>query len=440
MKRVTPEYQFEAACDTAGLQINGSGSADPQIHDSQRFYKALWNHPFLALWETYCAEIMDVKDVWDMMYAFSKAEMKWGLQRLLTTWQKFRVAGHYLWGRMNFNRFHVGQSRIANDHYNLDNPLMALNLGPTMKYTSAFYYPQYWEFNLDIFQKLDLEIAGRRMWLKEGDELLDIGFWFGENTKYLVERFWVKITGLTISQEQKTFAEDVCRDIRDSVDFILMDWRQVTPEQLKKFDHVSFFEMIESIGGPKNFLWFFNFIRSVLKDDGNIFGQILSRNNPSASENNWVDTSNATDPWIDRYIFKWGVLPRIGNLITPSEQAGLFPRLIDNSLWRANGETCKAWNINFQNGWGELRDSIDEELWITKWEKYMGHFRKRFPYEININTFQRIWEFYLLCCEWGHRAWYINDWHFLWETNSERVSLPDIDIPKTREAVLEFLR
>lgn len=435
----TPEYQFKTACDIAELTINGSQPQDPQIYDSQKFYEALKNNPFLALGEWYAAQHYDVDDLWKMIQSFAKAEMTWEIQKLFTLEQKLKVWLHYIWWKLNLNRFRQGQSRIADDHYDLDTPLKECTLGSTMKYTSAFYYPQYGTFDLRLFQKLDLAIAGMRMWLQEGDTLCDIGFGFWSNPRYFVENFGVKVTGITISKEQKLYAEYLCRDISDHVKFILMDYRDMTPENLGTFDHVCFFEMIESIGWPKNFLEFFQRIKNILNKNGNVFGQVLSRNEPSKQQNDWIDRSHATEPFIGKYIFKWGVLPRLGSLIKSSEQSGLYPRIIDNSLGRANGETCKAWNNNFQNWWKQLSESPDELLWITKGEKYIQHFQDRFPYKMNIDTFRRIWEYYLLSCYGWHTAWLINDGHYVWENNPEHVSIPDIQIPKTREEVIELL-
>lgn len=448
----TWKYQFEAACDIAGLTINGSAVNDPQIHDAEKFYKALEGNPLLALGESYAAGHYDVKDVWEMIYALVKADMNWDIQKLLTISQKLRLWSHYMWWRLNVNKFKWWQSRIANDHYDLDNPLMLSMFWRHKKYTSAFYYPQYGEFDLDLYQELDLNIAWQRMWLKEWDRLCDWGFWFWTNTKYLVERFGVKVTGITISQEQYEYAKYICKDISDSVNLILMDYRDVTPEKLGTFDHVCFFEMIESIWWPKNYFWFFNNIKNILKKDGNVFGQILGRNNPSHQQNDWIDRSHATEPFIDKYIFKWWVLTRIPSLIAASERAGLFPRLIDNSLGRANAETCKAWNKNFHDNWDDLKDTWEirqpshalAQYWPvlpnhTSKYKYQNHFRDRFPYEMTEEVIKRIWEYYLLSSSAGHKAGLIHDGHYVWENNPENVSKPDIQIPQTREEVLSVL-
>ena len=433
------EYQFKKACDVSGLIVNGPNDRDPQVDNTWRFYQALEWNPLLALGEWYAAGHLDAKDLWGMVSALLQAEMRGDIQKLLTIPQKLRLWVHYMRWRLNLNKFRWGQSRIADDHYDLDNELMLSMFWEEKKYTSAFYYPEYWEFDLDLFQKLDLHIAWMRMGLKEGDRVCDWGFWFWTNTRYLVEKFRVHVTGITISKEQHAYAQRVCRDISDSVDLILMDYREVTPEKLGIFDHVCFFEMIESIWGPKNYPQFFQIIKSILKENGNVFGQVLGRNNPSDQQNDWIDKSHATEPFIDKYIFKWGVWGRIPSLIQASEQAGLFLKRIDNTLGLANAETCRAWNWNFQAKWEELRDSHDEQLWITKWEKYMQHFQDRFPHKMDKNTFRRIWEYYLLSCDGGHRAWLITDSHYVWEDNPENVSQPDVQIPQTRSDVLALL-
>ncbi|MCD5375252.1 class I SAM-dependent methyltransferase, partial [Candidatus Gracilibacteria bacterium] len=201
------EYQFKKACDVSGLIVNGPNDRDPQVDNTGRFYQALEGNPLLALGEGYAAGHLDAKDLGGMVSALLQAEMRGDIQKLLTIPQKLRLWVHYMRGRLNLNKFRGGQSRIADDHYDLDNELMLSMFGEEKKYTSAFYYPEYGEFDLDLFQKLDLHIAGMRMGLKEGDRVCDWGFGFGTNTRYLVEKFGVHVTGITISKEQHAYAQ-----------------------------------------------------------------------------------------------------------------------------------------------------------------------------------------------------------------------------------------
>jgi cyclopropane-fatty-acyl-phospholipid synthase len=192
---------------------------------------------------------------------------------------------------------------------------------------------------LDQGQEVDLIIMARRMGLTPGMKALHIGFGFGVNTKYLAENFGIEVPGINISVEQKSYAEKVCGHLGDKVNFILADSCDISKtDKLKgKFDKVLHIEAIESIGGRKNFIPFFQFIADCLIPDGTCFGQVI----------NTKDPVYATNPLIDKYLFPNGVLPKIGWMIDAMEHAGLHSRLADKTLDWANGRTCKAWWENF---------------------------------------------------------------------------------------------
>jgi len=431
------EIQFKKACEIAGLEVNGQNAHDPQILEPDKFYRAFAQNPYLAMGESFSAGHYTVDNLGDMITCFYQKEIRKELKNLLTFRQKISLTIYHGLRRLInpcnkrlFTRqYKRGQTEIAEDHYDLDNDLMVATLGLSMKYTSSYWYPEYGDFDLDTAQKLDLEIAGRRMGLKPGMKVLDIGFGFGTNTKYFVDRFGVHVTGITISSEQKKFAEVLCQNISDKTKFVLSDWRDVKPGELGYFDRVINFEMIESIGGPKNYPGFFQFMAESLNDDGAIFMQVINTNN----------ISSETNPWIEKYIFPNGVLPTITSMESVAEKIGLHLRLVDNSLGWANEQTCKAWWNNFNQAWTELEKQIDTESGTTKGEKYMNHFAKKFPYEITPHVFQRIWKFYLIGCSAAHGVGYINDGHFIWEKNPKNASQADIKLPQTIQEVHQLL-
>lgn len=437
MSLSTTEEQFKQICTAVGLEVNGSKPWDPHVVHPEVFYSAFAKDPFMAMGESFVAGHYTVADISGMISRLYQPDTKEVQQKLLTNRQKFRsFAYHARRCLLNANRRFSfqdsqkrGQSKIADVHYDLDNELMVAMLGPSVKYTSGYWHPQYGPFDLDTAQRLDLEIIAQRMGLQSGMRVLDIGFGYGTNTKYFIEHYDVEVVGLTISDQQKTFAEKVCREMSDKARFILSDWRDIASGQLGYFDRVMNLEMIESIGGPKNYPAFFTFMHDMLKEDGAVFVQAI----------NVHAEAYETNPWIEKYIFPHGVLPTPTAMVSAAHKAGLHTRLIDNSLGWANGQTCKGWWDNFARNWPELKDMVDPKLGITKALKYKRHFEKLSPYESSEETFPRIWKLYLLGCFAAHVQGFIADGHFIWEKNPKNATKPDIIIPQSADEVEQFL-
>lgn len=407
------ERHFHNVCEVAELEINWNWPADPQIIDRERFYRALSWNPLMALWETYWAWYWWVEQLDTTITQLLKSQMN-ETQPTLMLSQRVSLAIYFLLKRF-WNWQLARPKEVAQRHYDIWEDFWKASLWNSMKYTSAYWFPEYWEFDLDRFQELDLKIICERLGLEEGMKVLDIWFGFWRNTKYMVENYWVDVTWLTISQEQKSFAEKECADISDKTHFHLKSWSDINPEEIWKFDRVVSLESIENVW-PKNYDAFFRFISNSLNDDWVVLLQAI----------NWTQSTFATIPFIDKYIFPNGATPYLPWVFEAANNAWLNLRLVDNSLGLAYDKTLIWWN-GFRKEWDTLK------------EKYRNHFDWIFPYEITDNTFALLQEYYFLSCAWGFRAWFMHDWHFVWTKSGSATSYNDIVIPRNREEVDKFL-
>ena len=494
MSLKSAERQFKEACEAAKLEINGDATHDPKLSDARAFYHRFAKNPLLALGDSYVLGEYDVEDLGEMMLRLSQTAVEGRLPKM-TPRQKANMIMYQAFRRFrNPNKRRKGQKRIAERHYDYDNDLMRTMLGEeTMKYTSGFWLPEYGPFELDTAQKLCWEVAGRRMGLQEGMKVGDCGYGYGPATKYFVERFGVEIIGITISAEQQKYAEQVCADISDRVRFILSDWRdlQETGELDGQLDAMMSFEMIESIGGPKNYPDFFRFQSDTVKEDGVVLMQAINTKN----------LNYGTNPWIDKVIFPNGVLPTPGSLIRAAEQAGLYFRFADNNMGHMNGLTCEAWANNLRNGWEDLTKNLrnpeghqtmhlgEISPWLflggvfsseirqiiidqcapvgtkrTVFRDRLAHVYPRdktsalsmirnaiiAPCKSAEAAFKsdgsdekiayRTWQYYLQSCAGGHKVGYMDDGQFVFMKDPTDKRQPrDVEIPRTKAEVNEFL-
>ena len=136
----------------------------------------------------------------------------------------------------------------------------------------------------------------------------------------------------------------------------------------------------------------------------------------------------ANNPFIDKYIFPYGVTPKIDQMISAAIQTGFRLRLVDNSLSDSYSKTLVKWWENSETALQTIRTA------------YHDYFKNIFPYETKYNTSARIWQFYLLSCAGGFKSGLLQDGQFIFEKNPVNTSKADIYIPKTRKEIDYFLQ
>ena len=237
-------------------------------------------------------------------------------------------------------------------HYDVSNEFYALFLDPEMVYTCAYFTEDHDDIARAQRDKLDM--ICRKLRLKPGETLLDIGCGWGGLAKFAAENYGVKVTGVTVSKEQLALAQQRVQGL--PVELLLQDYRDLQGS----FDKVVSVGMFEHVG-PKNYDTYFTNVQRLMAPEG-IF--LLHTIGIAA-------TSQSTDPWIDRYVFPNGKLPSAVEISTAVE--GRF--IIED--WHNFGadydRTLMAWWDRFQRAWPQLE----------------ARYGKRF---------YRMWQYYLMCC------------------------------------------
>ena len=224
------------------------------------------------------------------------------------------------------------------------------------------YSCAYWRYAQDLDQaQIDkMDLICRKLHLKPGMKVLEIGCGWGGFAKYAAENYEVNVYGITISKEQEQYAKESCKDL--DVSFELKDYRELNTQ----YDRIVSIGMFEHVG-YKNYKQYMEVAHRCLKEDGLFLLHTIGRNS----------SARATEPWINKYIFPNGMTPSAKQISAASES--LFVIEDWHSFGQDYDKTLMAWHENFQNNLSKLKDSYDER-------------------------FQRMWRYYLLMCAGSFRA------------------------------------
>ncbi|WP_290445892.1 SAM-dependent methyltransferase [Clostridium estertheticum] len=240
-------------------------------------------------------------------------------------------------------------------HYDIGNDFYKLWLDDTMSYscgyfkndTDSLYQAQINKIN-HILKKLNL---------KEGQTLLDIGCGWGELIITAAKQYKVKAVGITLSEEQfeKVNERIKAEGLEDLVEVKLEDYREL---KNLRFDRIVSIGMLEHVG-LDNLSQYFHVVNSLLNDKGLSLVHCITGIN-----------EGGTNTWIDKYIFPGGHVPAIKTII--SDIAEQEFELIDiESLRRHYGKTLEHWAENFENALPIIEKSKDE-MFIRMWRLYLN--------------------------------------------------------------------
>jgi len=334
----------------AGIESNGKNPWDIQVHD-ERFYKRTITEVELGLGESYMDGWWDVEKLDEMIYRIIRADLQNKVKHNYKV--ALQLAGFYLINMQARRRAFI----IGERHYDLGNDLFQNMLDKRMNYSCA-----YWKdaISLDEAQENKLELICKKLYLKPGMKVLDIGWGWGAFGKYAAEKYNIEVVGITVSKEQVTLGKELCKGL--PVEFRLQDYREVN----KKFDRIVSVGMIEHVG-YKNYREYFELAKRNLKEDGLFLLHTIGE----------VRSTLSTDAWTHKYIFPNGMLPSIAQLGKAIE--GLFVMEDWHNIGADYDKTLMAWYDNFKSSWNKIKD------------KYSGRF-------------YRMWKYFLLSSAGAFRA------------------------------------
>lgn len=356
---------IESLLASAGIRVNGQRPWDIHLKSSVSL-EGIVARGTLGLGESYMAGDWDVERL-DMFFdrvLRAKLDRKVKPLSLLIPVIRERVLN-----RQNTKRaWKVGEA-----HYDLGNDFYEAMLDPSMAYTCG-----YWKEaeTLEESQNAKLDLICRKLDLKPGMRVLDIGCGWGGFMAYAAKNYGVECVGVTISKEQAAFAKQKHPDL--PLEFLLQDYRDITG----RYDRIASIGMFEHVG-KKNYRTFMEVAHRCLPDDGLFLLHTIGKN----------VRRGATDPWIDKYIFPNGELPSTGHITDAAD--GLFVTEDLHNFGADYDKTLMAWHENFEAAWPEFAERLGER-------------------------FRRQWRYYLLSCAGAFRARDLQ----LWQWTFSKSGLP----------------
>jgi len=248
-------------------------------------------------------------------------------------------------------------------HYDVSNRFYEMVLGPSMTYTCACYPTD--DATLEEAQEFKYDLVARKLDLRPGMRLLDVGCGWGGMVRHAAKKYGVRALGVTLSREQAAWAQQAIK--RDGLDDIaevrFLDYRDV-PET--SFDAISSIGLTEHIG-VRNYPAYFSFLRDRLVPGGRLLNHCITR-----PDNEKVETG----AFIDRYVFPDGELTGSGKIITAIQNVELEVRHEEN-LREHYAKTLAGWCHNLEENWDECVREVGDGT-AKVWGLYMAGSRLSF--------------------------------------------------------------
>ncbi|MER2996562.1 cyclopropane fatty acyl phospholipid synthase [Pontibacter populi] len=351
MSATNLKQQVAGILATADVKINGPDPWDLHVHD-ERFYKRILTEGTLGLGESYMDGWWDCDHIDQFVFKVIRADL---YRQAKLGWRSvLQLLLAKLWNMQRKGK----AAQNAQRHYDIGNKLYQLMLDKRLVYSCG-----YWKDtdNLDQAQKNKLDLICRKLYLKPGQRVLDIGCGWGSFAKYAAENYGVEVVGVTVSKEQAALAREICKGL--PIEIRLQDYRDVR----EQFDHIVSVGMFEHVG-YRNHRTFMQVAQRCLKDDGLFLLHTIGVNFSKVS----------ADPFTDTYIFPNCLIPSIKQLGAAMEH--LF--IVED--WHNFGPyydlTLMAWFQNFNSNWEQLQGKYGERFY-RMWKYYLlssaGSFRAR---------------------------------------------------------------
>ena len=249
------------------------------------------------------------------------------------------------------------QEKEVRSHYDIGNDFYKLWLDETMSYSCGYFLND----NNTLYQaqvnKVDYIL--KKLYLKEGMTLLDIGCGWGFLLIEAAKKYKIHGTGITLSVEQyNEFRRRIVDEgLEDYLEVKLMDYRDLKNSDLK-FDRVVSVGMLEHVGRD-NYQLFIDCVNTVLKPHGLFLLHFISglKEHPG-------------DPWIKKYIFPGGVIPSLREIMNCLAEDNFHTLDVEN-LRNHYNRTLLCWEKNYKEHIDEVREMFDEEF-VRMWDLYLS--------------------------------------------------------------------
>lgn len=306
----------------------------------------------LGLGETYMNGEWQTNDIERLCGEFLRLE---GAEKELG-WRALPLLGGMLSGALK-TKFLPDNTRTSSPnniahHYDISAQLYKRMLGPTMMYTCAYFHRP--GMSLDEAQRAKMQLVAKKLDLRPGLRILDLGCGFGSMAHFLAEEYGVHVTGVTLSKDQVDFAHSNLA--HPMLDIRLQDYRDVSGT----YDRVYSIGIFEHLG-REHYSTYFDKVYDLLAEDGIMLIHTIG----------WAQKKRASadgKSFVFKHIFPGAELPHASDFTEQSDRWHLEDW---QSFGKSYARTARCWLHNLGDYSG--LDGFDD-------------------------TFKRKWEYYLLSC------------------------------------------
>ena len=326
-------------------EIYGNGTPEVEVIFNKKIpFKEITSNASLALGEAY----MD-KDL----------EIKGSIQKLI---EAAYESSESFMRASKFRKFLPKQKHTekqsqedVQSHYDIGNDFYKLWLDPTMTYSCAYFTNGNKE-DLEAAQIAKVHHILQKLDSKPGKTLLDIGCGWGTLMLTAAKEYGLKVTGVTLSQEQFDLVNQKIKDmgLENQAEVLLEDYRELGN---RDFDYVTSVGMFEHVGS-ENLGEYFKDVAKYLKPHGVALIHGITR-----------QQGGAYNGWINKYIFPGGYVPGLNENLTHIIESGMQVADIE-MLRRHYQRTLEMWTDNFHKVLPEVRKMHDDRF-IRMWDLYL---------------------------------------------------------------------
>lgn len=357
--------------DAGGESHRFGDGGEPQVAirlADRRLERQLILDPSLALGEAYMDGrlVLEQGSIYDLLHLLLSNLSRRRWPAWLRVPERLRLATKRL---RQFNPPWRARRNAAH-HYDIDGAIYDLFLDRDWQYSCAYFERE--GQSLDDAQLAKKRHLASKLMLRDGLRVLDIGSGWGGLALYLAQTAGVKVTGVTLSEEQLKMSRMRSRKegLANVVDFELLDYRQVKG----RFDRIVSVGMFEHVG-VTHYRAFFDTVYRLLADDGVALLHAIGR----------FDGPATTNPFIEKYIFPGGYIPALSEVLPAIERSGLL--VTDIEILRLHyAETLRHWRQRFRANW-QAAARIRDERFCRMWEFYLAGSEAAFRFQ-NLMVFQ----------------------------------------------------
>ena len=247
-------------------------------------------------------------------------------------------------------------------HYDLSNDFYQLWLDRDMAYSCGYF--ETGEESLDEAQQAKFRLLCRKLRLKPGEYLLDVGCGWGGLARFAAREYGVKVFGITLSKEQLKLARERvnAEGLQDKVDLQLLDYRDLPQDG--RFDKIVSVGMFEHVGHA-NLREYCEILSRAVREGGLVMNHGITSKHTDGRQ-----VGRGAGDFIDRYVFPNGELPHLSMMTAEISEAGL--EVVDvESLRLHYARTLDHWSQRLEQKLDAAAKQVPEQA-LRIWRLYLA--------------------------------------------------------------------